>query len=391
VIAAPLYRLEIALVDDGRTEQFVIADENGLLHVASSWLAFMSDDNRSPNTIKNYGRRVAWYLSWMAQTADWRGPSLAHFGMWRRTLTTSAVIKTNGETSVRAPKTVDLWMTPLVSFYLWADAEGLLTNDIASRLTQIRYFAAGTAGGGEHGRSRRVLVKELRSGRRQATAPPQWISSAEAREKLLDLDLNKRDRFLVDLLYWTGIRVGEAQTLFREDMHFGGGSPELDCNQVDPHLHVGANVVTETDAEAKSGPRTLFVNERLVEGYIDYLMQRTQVLAGFDHSPHVFVNLFSNDDSKGRAMTYSGVRKLIMRCGKRIDFPMSGPHILRHTFATRMIRGVDRDPVPIEVVQELMGHASLDSTRIYLHDGEAAARAALEHVLPRTIRLGPDS
>ena len=90
-------------------------------------------------------------------------------------------------------------------------------------------------------------------------------------------------------------------------------------------------------------------------------------------------------------MTYSGVRKLIMRCGKRIDFPMSGPHILRHTFATRMIRGVDRDPVPIEVVQELMGHASLDSTRIYLHDGEAAARAALEHVLPRTIRLGPDS
>ncbi|WP_211881689.1 site-specific integrase [Pseudarthrobacter albicanus] len=179
MIPNPAYMLDVALLDG--TRQLVIVDGEDRLHVASSWLQFLTDTGRSPNTIKAYGSRVAAYLSWTALTADWRAVTLSHLGLWRRLVETSPFQKTNGVTATRSQKTVSLWMTPLRSYYEWADAEGLLTGDIASRMTQIKYFAPGTGGGGEHGKMRRVLTEELRSARHSAEGvPPEWIDDARA-------------------------------------------------------------------------------------------------------------------------------------------------------------------------------------------------------------------
>src|ERR1700676_1761187 len=106
-----------------------------------------------------------------------------------------------------AKGTVGLWMVAVRSFYEWADAHSLLGTDVVSRMTELKYFAPGTAGGGEHGAVRRVLVEELRSKHVEAP-PPRWISDAGARNRLGDLMLPVRDRFLIDLLTTSGIRVG---------------------------------------------------------------------------------------------------------------------------------------------------------------------------------------
>jgi hypothetical protein len=191
--------------------------------------------------------------------------------------------------------------------------------------------------------------------------------------------LSARDRFLIDLLTTSGIRVGEALSLFVADLHFGGGSQQLGCPHADPHFHVRVDNPVENSAGAKGGPRTLFVHRDIVESYIDYALERRKILEArgvCDASPHVFVNLYSEDRWLGRSMTYSSVKRLLNRCSNRIGFALSGPHILRHTFATRLIRGIDCDPIPLDVVQALLGHAALSSTRVYTHDTEAAMKAA---------------
>jgi integrase/recombinase XerD len=145
--------------------------------------------------------------------------------------------------------------------------------------------------------------------------------------------LPPRDRFLIDLLTTSGIRVGEALSLFVADLHFGGGSQQLGCRHAEPHFHVRVNNPVENSARAKGGPRTLFVHRDLVESYIDYALERRQILevqGVCDASPHLFVNLYSDDRWLGRAMTYSSVKRLLNRCSKRIGHDLSGPHMLRH-------------------------------------------------------------
>jgi integrase len=136
--------------------------------------------------------------------------------------------KPNGHSVFRSESTVGLWMVAVRSFYEWAEAHSLLTTDLVSRMAELKYFAPGTAGGGERGAVRRVLVDELRS--KHAGAPqPRWISDEDARNRLAELLLPARDRFLIDLLTTTGIRVGEALSMFVADIHFGGGTRSLGC------------------------------------------------------------------------------------------------------------------------------------------------------------------
>jgi hypothetical protein len=288
VLDACTYRLDTAIRPDSNEPRFVVVDANGFLHPeATAWLQFLTDVGRSPNTVRDYGRRVAWYLSWSALTMDWRKATLSHLASWRRTVAASPVSKTNGDSDFRSERTVGLWMVAVRSFYEWADAHSLLATDVVSRMTELKYFAPGTAGGGEHGTMRRVLVEELRSKRVEAP-PPLWISDADARNRLGELILPARDRFLIDLLTTSGIRVGEALSLFVADLHFGGGSQQLGCPYADPHFHVRVDNPVENSARAKGGPRTLFVHRDVVESYIDYALERRKILEtrGFcDASP----------------------------------------------------------------------------------------------------------
>ena len=58
------------------------------------------------------------------------------------------------------------------------------------------------------------------------------------------------------------------------------------------------------------------------------------------------------------------------------------PHMFRHATATELLaRGVGLD-----VVKELLGHASIRSTEAYLHPGVDAMRAAVDHLEP--LRFG---
>ncbi len=385
----PTFRTDVALVGDAMERRLVIVDETGNLHAAGSrWLSFLHDVGRSPNTIKGYGTRVAWYLSWTALTADWRSIGLHHLAMWKNYVANSLAQKSNGVEVVRSEKTVGLWMTPLRSFYEWADAEGLLRSDVAARMTQLKYFAAGTPGGGEHGTTRRVLVRELQPARRSTSnEQPEWIDDPEARERLEILDMKPRDRFLVDLLYFTGIRVGEALSLFTRDMHFGGGSADLGCRLHYPHFHVVLDNPVENGARAKGCARTLPVGDHLVERYIDYVLERQRTLAGNDKSPHVFVNLYTTGMAQGRAMSDTGARRKIAWLSKKIDYPISGPHLLRHTFATRLIRGIDCEPQPEDVVGHILGHRNSASTKVYTHDQESAKKKALMSLAPRSVDL----
>ncbi len=349
------------------------------MHTASLWLAALADVGRSPHTMISYGRKVAHYLSWVVTMEDWRAAKLSHVILWRRGLAAGDRL---------SPDSIRLYIVALRSFYEWADSRRYLRSDVAQQMTEVKYFPAGSAAGGERGAIRRVTSARLRDRREfRNTRKAAWIDNADARGELEELELRKRDRLLVDLFYFTGIRAGEALSLFTADMHFGGGDRRSNCNIRDPHLHVRTSNPVENEARAKGQERTLFVQQFLVDRYIDYVIERMGNLGESDASKHVFVNLYTRGPHRSSAMRYPGVRDLIQRCGEAIKFPMDGPHILRHTFATRLLRGIDCTPQPRDVVSVLLGHRSRSSIEVYVHDTEKAERAAMIALKPRRMVL----
>jgi hypothetical protein len=154
------FRVDAAIRPDSGERRSVVVDADGFLHPgATGWLQFLIDAGRTPNTVRDYGRRVAWYLSWCALTMDRRKATLSHLALWRRTVAASPVSKANGSSGFRSESRVGVWMVAVRSFYEWADAHSLLATDVALPMTELKYFVPGTVGGGEYWRSGwRVVV-----------------------------------------------------------------------------------------------------------------------------------------------------------------------------------------------------------------------------------------
>jgi len=74
-------------------------------------------------------------------------------------------------------------------------------------------------------------------------------------------------------------------------------------------------------------------------------------------------------------MTYRTARGFFDRLARQCGFPVR-PHMLRHSAATNWVRA----GVPPDVVQKLLGHASLASTTVYLHARDEDRRRAVEAV-----------
>ena len=171
------------------------------------------------------------------------------------------------------------------------------------------------------------------------------------------------------------LRVGEALGLRRSDLHLVPAAAALGCAVPGPHLHVVGRD-NPNRARAKSGDRAVPVRAEVLSCYDRYLAERDACPAA-EGCDFVLVNL--RHQPLGQAMSTDTVRKWLAALSARAGLERAvTPHMFRHATATELLaRGAS-----IDVVKELLGHASIRSTEVYLHPDADAQRAAVD-------RLGP--
>jgi site-specific recombinase XerD len=154
-------------------------------------------------------------------------------------------------------------------------------------------------------------------------------------EPKVDTPAGVRDLALLAFLYNTGLRVGELCALNRADV------------QLSPDGWGQVQLVGE-------GRRLRWVplNSHAREALSAYLSSRQ------DNNPALFLN------RSGQRFSVRGVALLVNRYLRRIGITdRSGPHLLRHTFATHALRARPN----LRAVQELLGHSSVTTTQRYTH------------------------
>jgi integrase/recombinase XerC len=168
--------------------------------------------------------------------------------------------------------------------------------------------------------------------------------------------LGQRNQALLELLYATGIRVGECCQLCLADVDFTVGTILVTGKgKKQRYVPFGSYAYDSLHTYIKSGRQELCKKSR-------------------QESTALFLN------AKGAPLTERGVRYVLNEIIEKASLTMRlSPHVLRHTFATHMLdEGAD-----LRTVQELLGHAHLSTTQIYTHVSKERLRFVYTKHHPR--------
>ena len=187
---------------------------------------------------------------------------------------------------------------------------------------------------------------------------PNFLYSDELNKLFSSCDesnpLGKRNILILELLYATGIRIGELVEI-----------KIADINKNDLSIRI-------TGKGNKT--RIVYYGEYASFSLDNYLNNARNELMKEKKHDYLFVNRLGNK------ITTNGIRnamdKIIINSGVKHKI---SPHVLRHTFATHLLEnGAD-----IKSVQELLGHESLSTTQIYTHVTNERLRSVYLHTHPR--------
>ena len=272
----------------------------------------------SANTVDAYRRDVRDFVVW-AERAQLDGPAGVDRLVLRRYL---AFLTTRGV----AKRSIARKAAALRRYFAWLTRTGALASDPARRLTAPK----------GDGRLPQVLKTEELD-----------TLLAEGAD---DGPIGRRDRAVIELLYGSGLRVGELCSLRPADVDLVRGQ-----------LLVWGK---------GSKQRQLPMSESSVDAVREWLRDGRAVLATTDTpADAVFVN------RRGHRLTPRDVRRILDR---RAASP-THPHALRHTFATHLLDG----GADLRAVQELLGHQDLATTQLYTHVSKERLRSVYDGTHPR--------
>jgi len=241
-------------------------------------------------------------------------------------------------------------------------ARGSRRTSLARRATAARVFYAWLH---ESGRAPRDPAAALRTPRTPRSLPP-TLDRAAAEGLFAGLqrriaeagdagarELALRDAAAVELLYSSGLRVGELCGLDVGDVDWERGLVRV--------LGKGAK------------ERTVPVGGPARRALQEWIAARG-LLAGPDAGQALFVG------AHGRRIDQRVVRRLVHDALAVVpEAPDLGPHGLRHAMATHLLEG----GADLRSVQEMLGHSSLQTTQIYTHVSDERLREAFRRAHPR--------
>ncbi len=273
----------------------------------------------SDNTVAAYRSDLVGFSAWCARS-DLLEPSAV-------TRTTVRRYLAHLTTRRFARRTIARKVAALRRYYRWAGAAGIAVTDPTNGVS----VPAGS------GRLPRVLDQRELHGLLDAEssdAEPEWR--------------RRRDDAVLELLYGSGLRVGEL------------------CGLQVSSLALSSGVATVWGKGAKE--RRVPLSDPAVRAVAEWLAIRSDVLP-VDAGDVLFGN------ERGRPLTPRDVRRIIDR---RSPSP-THPHALRHTFATHLLDG----GADLRAVQELLGHTDVATTQRYTHVSRERLSAAYREAHPR--------
>ncbi|RXJ78056.1 hypothetical protein CRV03_03545 [Arcobacter sp. F155] len=337
---------------EDRDEWCLFDNQMKLVKEVYAFLLFKKEENIKSNTLRQYVYSLKSFFDFMEykgiEPEDFTIASLADFRTWKLTpeeLRSESIYYLNQKSSIE-PETWDTILTAVTQYFQWLQIKGKsIALDISSFNEKRKKSKKKNSNINSNIDSLRI--KKFRKNLRYIP-----------KEKYLEIKkhLGKRDKLIADILYYTGMRIGELFSFHIESF------PPISSSSKIVDINLNPSSSKKRNRQTKSGARTIFMPIKT------YNSLRKYITYGRKSNAHKF--LFSSQKNSGKSkkgdpLSPDTFRISFKNACKKVNVDFS-PHDLRHTLATDLLRSTN----DLKFVQYVLGHRDINTTAKYTHPND---------------------
>ncbi|WP_250454952.1 tyrosine-type recombinase/integrase [Clostridium tertium] len=339
-------------------ERYYVADNNGLpIESVLKFIRFKDNTNYARNTLRMYCQHLKLYFEYLEEyNIDFQKVTiddLSLFVNWLQNPYKSLkVVVVVPMESTRCSRTINIIVDTVLLFYDYLLRHEEYSNNISERLRKFITSSNRNFKGFLYGIA--FEKKKLTSNILKLKVPkskPKTLSKQEI-EMILDACNNLRDKFLLLLLYETGMRIGEALSLWIED---------FDISDMIIDLKDRGQLENNAEIKTVSSPRRIDISQNLANMFMEYIAEyHTEEV----ETNHIFIKI--SGINKNKAMNYTDTDNLFRSLKKKSNIHVT-PHMFRHTSLTTL-RMANWPP---ELLRVRAGHKNIYTTlNTYIHPSD---------------------
>ena len=343
-----------------KKERYILLDDTGeIVLPVSKYLKYKDNIGAARNTLRTYCYHMKLYYEYLHISGidylDANIDTLAAFVRWLHSPHTDKVFAIGPIQASRTTRSINQIITVVLNYYDYLSRHTEYESQLSDKLKkQMSVSLKGFKSFLHHtSREKTMNVKLLK------LKEPKYKPKVLSKENILELQnfcCNKRDIFLLQLLWESSIRIGEALALWIEDF-------EIAARKI--HIRDRGELSNHAEIKTVCSPRTIDVSADLMNDYMDYIADyHTDDV----DTNHVFIKL--SGSNKHQPMEYQDVVSLFDRLKAKAGFKAT-PHMLRHSSLTELRRSGWKP----EHLMKRAGHAHIQTTmQMYIHPSDEDLR-----------------
>lgn len=339
---------------DGK-ERYFVADDNGIpIESVLKFIKFKDNLNYARNTLKQYCQSLKLYFEYLEHikkdftsiTID----DLSLFVNWlQKPNIKCKIIPINQISKVRSARTINTIIDTVLAYYDYLLRHEKYSNDISEKVKKFLSTPSKNFKGFLYGiayEKKKISSNVLKL--KTPKAKPK-ILNKENVSALIETCNNFRDKFLLNLLYETGMRIGETLSLWLEDI-------DISNNTID--IKDRGELTNNAEIKTVSSPRVIDVSQNIIDMFMEYI----NIYHNEDvETNHVFIKI--SGKKKYQAMDYIDVDNLFRSLRNKTGIYVTA-HMFRHTSLT-ILRMAGWKP---ELLRVRAGHKNIYTTlNTYVH------------------------
>lgn len=311
------------------------------------FLKYQNNIEHSPNTLRAYANHLKLYWEYLEHiNKAWTEVTIndfASFVGWLRT-NNQRIVYLQEQTACRTESTINTILTAVSVFYEFHkqmnNTDITLTTLSTVRHSSYKPFL-------HHlNKNQSLLIKKKLIKLKTRKLLPKILTKEQISTVIASCN-SLRDRFLISLLYESGMRIGQALGLRHTDIK--SWDNEIIIQPRNDNIN-GARCKAKTSY-------IVHISSKLMGLYAEYVLKECEEYT----KDYVFIQ--TKTKTPGKPLNYIAIRDLFLQISKKVGFTIN-PHMFRHTHATELIR----DGWDCSKIQKRLGHANIQTTLdIYSH------------------------